>query len=125
MVIIMGIEFDRMEFGRRLKETRENKRMSKKSLAQHIGVSLSQICHYEDGDDLPKYEKLKSIACFLDISVDYLLDIPQKNSMSVEKTLSEQQKLLIDLIINSSSRDAELLSALIPSMINSLKLYRR
>lgn len=121
----MGIEFDRMEFGRRLKETRENKRMSKKSLAQHIGVSLSQICHYEDGDDLPKYEKLKSIACFLDISVDYLLDIPQKNSMSVEKTLSEQQKLLIDLIINSSSRDAELLSALIPSMINSLKLYRR
>lgn len=109
MVIIMGIEFDRVEFGRRLKETRENKRMSKKSLAQHIGVSLSQICHYEDGDDLPKYEKLKSIACFLDISVDYLLDIPQKNSMSVEKTLSEQQKLLIDLIINSSSRDVELL----------------
>ena len=120
----METEFDHIEFGRRLKETRENKRMSKKALAQHIGVSLPQICHYEDGEDLPKYEKLKSIACILEVSVDYLLDIPGKTCTSMERTLSEQQKLLIDLIIHLSERDAEFLASVIPSIRNALKSYK-
>ena len=116
----METEFDRVEFGRRLQECRERKRITKKELAQNIGVTLSQICHYENGDDLPKYDILKKIACFLEISADYLLAVPVKNNITADQSISGQKKILIDKIINISDRDAEFLSSVIPQMLESL-----
>lgn len=121
----METEFDRVEFGRRLQECREIKRITKKELARNIGVTLSQICHYENGDDLPKYDILKKIACYLEVSSDYLLAVPIKYDIPADQIISEQKKILINTIINVSDRNAELLSNIIPQILNSLKSYNR
>lgn len=63
-----------MVFGDRLKELREEKGITQKSLGKMINVSDRVIGYYESNDRFPKDEKtLKALADYFDVSVDYLI----------------------------------------------------
>lgn len=56
----------------RLKELREERRLSQEGLALKLNVSQSTISAYEVGDRTPDLETLIAIAQFFNVSLDYL-----------------------------------------------------
>lgn len=56
----------------RLKELREERRLSQDGLALKLNVSQSTISAYEVGDRTPDLETLIAIAQFFNVSLDYL-----------------------------------------------------
>lgn len=62
-----------MTFGEKLKQARLQAGLSQEQLAEKLNVSRSAIAKWETDKGLPDVENLKSIARFLDVSIDYLL----------------------------------------------------
>lgn len=57
----------------RLRQLRNNKKMTQKMLAERLGVGLSTVGSWETGDRSPDHEMLVKIADFFDVSIDSLL----------------------------------------------------
>lgn len=62
-------------FGERLKELREEKGLSAKSLGKNIGVSDAAILNWENNINDIKGEYLVELAKFFGVSTDYLLGL--------------------------------------------------
>ncbi len=60
-------------FAERLKELREDKNVSLKTLASAIGVSDIAISRWENLKRIPNIESLAAIADYFSVSTDYLL----------------------------------------------------
>ena len=60
-------------FGRRLRETRQRRRLKQETLAKKAQVPTSSISHFEHGKHKPSYDSLYRLAHVLDVSVDYLM----------------------------------------------------
>ena len=56
----------------RLKEIRQEKKLSQKDLAKKLNISQQAISLYEKGDREPKLETWQKLADFFDVSVPYL-----------------------------------------------------
>ena len=63
----------RKAFGLRVKETRKNRKLTQKELAQKLGIHYQLLNKYEGGYILPQPEKIVTLADFLGVSVDFLL----------------------------------------------------
>ena len=59
--------------GQRIKELREECRLTQYQFAEKIGVKKSVISKYERGESFPAPDRLAIIADYFDTSVDYLL----------------------------------------------------
>lgn len=57
----------------RLKELREEKRISQAALAKILGISQSAVGAWESGVNKPEYSLLEKLAEYFDVSVDYLM----------------------------------------------------
>lgn len=63
-----------MAFGERLRELREERKMTQADLAKLLSLSKQQISNYERGVHFPRDEKiLKVIANHFNVSMDYLM----------------------------------------------------
>lgn len=62
-----------MTFGERLRELRESRGLRQSDIADAIGISSVMIVNYEKGVKSPQIEKLKLLADFFGVTVDYLL----------------------------------------------------
>lgn len=63
-----------MTFGQRLRELREERNLTQKTLAAVIGVSPRMVSFYESGAHFPRDESiLLKLADHLEVSTDYLL----------------------------------------------------
>ena len=62
-----------IEFGRRLREARENAKMSGYKLAMLLDVESPNITHWESGRSYPRVDNLIKIAAILGVSIDWLL----------------------------------------------------
>lgn len=60
-------------FSSRLRELRETKRISRKTLAELCGLSKNLIGQYESGKKIPSARSLIAIADYFDVSIDWLL----------------------------------------------------
>ena len=58
----------------KLKELREEKKLTQKEFGAQIGYSQRAISNWETGITEPNIENLKQIAAFFNVSVDYLID---------------------------------------------------
>lgn len=72
--------------GYKLKTLRVGQQLSRKQVADLVGVSISTIGLYESGERLPSLPILIKLATLYKTSVDYLLDIDinSKDSLSLE-----------------------------------------
>lgn len=124
------------KFKNRLIELRKHDKKTQSEMASIINVQRTTYGGYERGQILPPYDKIKMLANYFNVSVDYLMgntDIKSRdessssiNSNDVNKTLSN---LLHDLkdksipctfdnfLLDDASRDL-----LIASIENSLKM---
>ena len=66
-----------MTFGERLRELREERNITQKTLAEVLGVSPCMVSFYESGSHFLSDEKqLCSLADYFDVTTDYLLGRP-------------------------------------------------
>lgn len=62
-----------MDFSLRLKELREKRKISQKQLAMNLGVGVGTVGMWESSNRTPPAKKLKLIADYFDVTIDYLL----------------------------------------------------
>ncbi|MFC7443283.1 helix-turn-helix domain-containing protein [Laceyella putida] len=62
-----------MVFSERLKALRREKRITQQQIADRFGVTKSTVSRWEKGSFEPDTEKLKEIADYFGVTVDYLL----------------------------------------------------
>ena len=82
--------------GYKLKTLRVRNQLSRKQVAELVGVSVSTIGLYESNERLPSLPVLVKLACLYKTSVDYLLNIDtsDKNSLSLDGLTDKQIKAL-------------------------------
>ena len=83
-------------FGDKLKELREKKGITQIQLAEILNISKSAIANYESGLREPKDNRLwKKIASYFNVTVDYLMDIPDIPTILTADTASLDGKPII------------------------------
>lgn len=60
-------------FSLRLKQLRKNRKVGQDELARYLGVGRTAVANWESGLTEPSAEKLKKIATFFQVTIDYLL----------------------------------------------------
>ena len=82
--------------GTRLKTLRVNHNLSRKQVAELIGISASMIGLYENNERLPSLPILVKLAAQYKASIDYLLDCNTKSTdtLSLDGLTNEQIKSL-------------------------------
>ena len=63
-----------MNFGERLKELRNNKKMTQSELAELTDLHYTQIGRYEKGKTMPSPDVLVKLSDTLSVSIDYLIE---------------------------------------------------
>lgn len=108
-----------MTFGEKLKEARQNAKMSQEELSIKLNVSRSAVAKWETDKGLPDIQNLKSISSVLGVSIDYLLDDDTKLELSVirekidfSKYGKGRKKVIKDKIIREKYPDAEIFTLL-------------
>jgi len=86
------------DFGYRIKELREQHKMSQEQLGRKIDRSKSVISSYENNIKIPPLDILTRIAVIFNVSLDYLVGIDKTEMLSVGG-LSVQQKELLRTIV--------------------------
>ncbi len=62
-----------MEFSERLAALRKERKLTQKSLAEQVGVHITQIQRYENGSIQPTLDVLRRLAVALSVSADLLV----------------------------------------------------
>ena len=90
--------FNAKQYGKRIKEVREDRNITQAELAEAVGYSdARQIQRIEDGESAGSIDKLVDISQVLHISTDYLLygqvsaSNPKIADFLSDKTLEEQE----------------------------------
>lgn len=73
-----------LEFGKTLKELRNERNVTQKQLAGLVGISATGYAGYEQGHREPDLETLVALASFFDVSTDYLLGRMDETSCSMD-----------------------------------------
>lgn len=69
----------------RIKQIRNEKKITAKELAAYVNVAESTMSLYENGKREPDYKTLLKIAQYLNVTIDYLLgnDLPRKKGVPI------------------------------------------
>ena len=102
------------QFGERLKEAREKRKIGQAQLAEATGLPPSSISHFEAGARKPSFDNLRQIAGALDVSTDFLLgrvdemtrvEGAQRLHRHLGKLSEQDLKLADDFIAMLADRD--------------------
>ncbi len=72
-----------VDFGKRLRALRKEKKLTQKQLGNLIGVQDSVISFYELGDRMPSPEIIARLATVLHVSADYLMGLDRHNTVDL------------------------------------------
>lgn len=82
-------------FGQRLVIAREERDLSQKELADHLGITPTRLNYWEKDKREPAIEMIKAIAQALDVDTNYLIGYDSKNKKAPLYS-SEAEKLAQD-----------------------------
>lgn len=106
-----------MTFGEKLKQARQNAKLSQEELAVKISVSRSAVAKWETDKGMPDIQNLKTMAAVLDVSIDYLLDDGTKLELSVMREPIDisrygkgRRKVIKDKIVREKYPSAEIIT---------------
>lgn len=100
----------------RLAELRKKAGLSQGKLAQGLGISQNAVSQYENGTREPTLAKLKELADFFGVSVDYLLGDDNDGTLAVisqddlNKAIEDNEKLKV------ATRAFDLIMSMPPEM---------
>jgi len=87
-----------LEFGKKIKELRQQKLLTQEQLAKRLWVTKSIISAYESGTKFPSLDMLIKLATTFNVSTDYLLGIDKKRTLDVSNLSQPQIEILCKLI---------------------------
>ena len=82
-----------MEFQDRLKQARNNNKISQQELAKLVGVHYTNIGRYERGEAVPSANVLNKLAQALNVTPDYLINGTLDDK--AESTISDNELLIM------------------------------
>jgi transcriptional regulator with XRE-family HTH domain len=77
--------------GKKLKILRKNKGLKQSELAVVLGVSRSQVSHYEQNAGFPSYDVLTKMSNFFGVPLDYFKDDSQINEVVQSLELNDDE----------------------------------
>lgn len=94
-------------FSERLKYLRKEKKKTQQDMADFLGIQRSTYGEYERGRITPPYDKIKKLADYLEVSVDYLMGVSnfKTNEEKFGKSnsnfdVSKEIRLILDQLQN-------------------------
>lgn len=116
-----------MDFGERLKQLRNEYKITQKQLAKTLGVGRPTIAGYETKGIQPSYETLNKIADYFKVSTDYLLGRTDEKKYPIAipdliKTAEEDKPYETD-ITSKNNIDIEDIDNLSKDSKKDLKTY--
>lgn len=105
-----------MTTGTKIRYLREKKKISQEALAYAVGVSQVTIGNWEQGKSI-KHEYIKKLADALEISIDYLFEENQSNTIQTTSKM-DIQKDGFEIIIKAPNHFFEDLHKKMDLLIN-------
>lgn len=105
-----------MEFGERIKQIREDRGVSRKELAEELGIPYTTLRNYEMGTREPGHKTLVELAKIFNVSCDYLLGIEyhgkgltplQEQLLQLTDKMPERKMRALILLIEANNDDEE------------------
>jgi transcriptional regulator with XRE-family HTH domain len=93
-----------VEFGTRLRNKREKEGLSQAELGDRAGIQPTAIAHFEAGRRKPSFDNVRRLAIALKTSADFLLGTPMKTAFRNEQLLSDEDRDVIQSMIDRLSR---------------------
>lgn len=84
----------------RLRELREEKKLSLRDMAERVGMSASVLGNYERGDREPKIATWKELADFFNVSTAYIMGLSDERTEDTKIILKEIQSTLEENLSN-------------------------
>ena len=86
------------DFGFRLRQLREDRDMSRATLAKKLGVSGETVYRYENNIQDPSLERAKQIATILRTSLDYLVGLDDAYTIRLPQMTDTQRNALNEFL---------------------------
>ena len=86
------------DFGLRLKELREAKKLSQKEAAARLEVGRTTISGYEHNIITPSVEQLVKMAVLYNTSIDYIMGLTDRPFFYVDDLEEHQQQVVLDIV---------------------------
>lgn len=86
------------DFGLRLKELREAKKLSQKDVAMRLNVVPSTISGYESNTITPSLEQFARMALLYNASLDYMMGLDSRSCVYLDGLSKDQQQAILDIV---------------------------
>lgn len=86
------------DFGLRLKELRERKKLSQTEVAARLSVGRSTISGYESNTITPSLEQFTRLAILYNTSLDYMMGLDHRTCFYLDGLSKEQQQAILDIV---------------------------
>lgn len=82
------------EFGKRLREARESKKIKQKALAEILDIAPQSLSAYETGKKYPPLNTLIDMAVALNVSLDWLFNLNSSKEQTTISSLADIAKII-------------------------------
>ena len=86
------------DFGLRLKELREAKKLSQTEVAARLNVVPSTISGYESNTITPSLEQFTRMAILYNTSLDYMMGFDNRTCFYLDGLSKDQQQAILDIV---------------------------
>lgn len=86
------------DFGLRLKELREAKKLSQTDVAARLSVVPSTISGYESNTITPSLEQFTRLAILYNTSLDYMMGLDNRTCVYLDGLNKEQQQTILEIV---------------------------
>ena len=86
------------DFGLRLKELRERKKLSQTEVAARLNVGRSTISGYESNTITPSREQFTRLAILYNTSLDYMMGLDNRTCFYLDELNKGQQQTILDIV---------------------------
>lgn len=104
-----------MDLSRKIIQLRKEKRLTQQSMADAIGIHITQIKRYESGGSQPSIDAIKKIAITFNVTTDSLL------FDETERNPNNDLKLRFEAIAQLPNKEQKILKELLDGMILKYK----
>ena len=97
-VVCIGQNIVPFDFGLRLKQLRESKKLSQADAAKRLGVSKNTVYRYENNLQEPTRENLVKLTTVYSTTLDYICGISNKEPFVLYDLTLKQQEILTKIL---------------------------
>lgn len=108
------------DIGSRLRDMRNKRGLTQRTLAERINKSVSAISGYESNVQTPPTDVLISISHVLHVPITYFVDLNSEDCYS-SKGLSDEQKEILDLLFAELTTPSDTNEDLSPRQIEIIR----